>query len=67
MAACGAGAATNPVIGYLSARSPDNSADIIAAFRQGLNQAGFSDGQNVSMNLVSLTAISTDCLGWRLT
>ena len=38
-----------PVIGYLSARSPDNSADIIAAFRQGLNQAGFSDGQNVSI------------------
>ena len=36
-----------PVIGYLSARSPDNSADIIAAFRQGLNNAGFTDGQNV--------------------
>lgn len=36
-----------PVIGYLSARSPENSADIIAAFRQGLNEAGFTDGQNV--------------------
>jgi putative ABC transport system substrate-binding protein len=36
-----------PVIGYLSARSPDNSADIVAAFRQGLNKAGFTDGQNV--------------------
>ena len=36
-----------PVIGYLSARSPDNSADIIAAFRQGLNKGGFTDGQNV--------------------
>jgi putative ABC transport system substrate-binding protein len=36
-----------PVIGYLSARSPDNSADIIAAFRQGLSKAGFTDGQNV--------------------
>jgi putative ABC transport system substrate-binding protein len=38
-----------PVIGYLSARSPDNSADIIAAFRQGLTEAGFTDGQNVSI------------------
>jgi putative ABC transport system substrate-binding protein len=38
---------TIPVIGYLSARSRDNSADIIAAFRQGLNEAGFTDGHNV--------------------
>jgi putative ABC transport system substrate-binding protein len=36
-----------PVIGYLSSRSPDNSADIIAAFRRGLSEAGFVDGKNV--------------------
>jgi putative tryptophan/tyrosine transport system substrate-binding protein len=36
-----------PVIGYLSSRSPTESADIVAAFRQGLNEAGFVDEQNV--------------------
>jgi putative ABC transport system substrate-binding protein len=35
------------MIGYLSSRSPTESADIVAAFRQGLNEAGFVDGQNV--------------------
>ena len=36
-----------PLIGYLSSRSPGNSTDIIAAFRRGLGEAGFVDGQNV--------------------
>ncbi len=36
-----------PVIGYLGSRSPRNSADIIAAFRRGLNDAGFVEGRNV--------------------
>jgi putative ABC transport system substrate-binding protein len=36
-----------PLIGYLSSRSPGNSADIIAAFRRGLSEGGFVDGQNV--------------------
>ena len=36
-----------PVIGYLSSRSPTDSAHIVAAFRQGLNEAGFVDKQNV--------------------
>jgi putative ABC transport system substrate-binding protein len=38
-----------PVIGYLSGRSPGESAHIVAAFRQGLKEAGFVDGQNVSI------------------
>jgi putative ABC transport system substrate-binding protein len=38
---------TLPVIGYLSSRSPNESAHIVAAFRQGLQEAGFVDGQNV--------------------
>jgi putative ABC transport system substrate-binding protein len=36
-----------PLIGYLSSRSPGNSADIIAAFRRGLSEVGFVEGQNV--------------------
>jgi putative ABC transport system substrate-binding protein len=36
-----------PVIGYLSGRSPTDSADIVAAFRQGLNEAGFVEQENV--------------------
>src|SRR5215468_3877519 len=38
-----------PVIGYLSQRSPTDSASIVAAFRQGLKEAGFVEGQNVAI------------------
>jgi putative ABC transport system substrate-binding protein len=36
-----------PVIGYLSTRSLEDSADIVAAFRKGLNEVGYNEGQNV--------------------
>jgi len=36
-----------PVIGYLSQRSPTDSAGIVAAFRQGLKEEGYVEGQNV--------------------
>jgi putative tryptophan/tyrosine transport system substrate-binding protein len=32
---------------FLSARSPGESANVVAAFRQGLNEAGYIEGQNV--------------------
>src|SRR6266853_3230246 len=35
-----------PVIGFLSSRSPGESAGVVAAFRQGLGEAGFIEGQN---------------------
>jgi putative tryptophan/tyrosine transport system substrate-binding protein len=38
-----------PVIGYLSARSPSDSATLLAAFRKGLDAAGFVEGQNVAI------------------
>src|SRR5215468_3696275 len=38
-----------PVIGYLSQRSPTDSASIVAAFRQGLKEEGFVEGQNVAI------------------
>jgi putative ABC transport system substrate-binding protein len=36
-----------PVIGYLSQRSPTDSAGIVSAFRQGLKEQGYVEGQNV--------------------
>jgi len=35
------------VIGYLSARSPQDTAHLVEAFRRGLAEAGFVEGQNV--------------------
>jgi putative ABC transport system substrate-binding protein len=38
-----------PVIGFLHSASPDAHADILRAFRQGLQDAGFVEGQNVTI------------------
>ena len=38
---------TMPVVGFLSSRSPGESDGVVAAFRQGLGEAGFVEGQNV--------------------
>jgi putative tryptophan/tyrosine transport system substrate-binding protein len=38
-----------PVIGFMSSRSPRESASVVAAFRQGLRESGFIEGQNVSI------------------
>jgi putative ABC transport system substrate-binding protein len=39
-----------PVIGYLSQRSPTDSVSIVAAFRQGLKEMGYVEGQNVAID-----------------
>ena len=36
-----------PVVGFLSSRSPGESDELVAAFRKGLRQIGFVEGQNV--------------------
>jgi putative tryptophan/tyrosine transport system substrate-binding protein len=36
-----------PVIGFLSSRSPGESAGVVAAFRRGLRETGFAEGQNL--------------------
>jgi ABC-type uncharacterized transport system substrate-binding protein len=38
-----------PIVGYLSFTSPDQRPTLVAAFQQGLEQAGFVVGQNVTI------------------
>jgi putative tryptophan/tyrosine transport system substrate-binding protein len=38
-----------PVVGFVSSRSPNESASAVAAFRQGLTEAGYVEGQNVDL------------------
>ena len=39
-----------PMIGFLRSTSAANSAHLVAAFRRGLNEAGFVEGQNVAID-----------------
>src|SRR5262249_4682875 len=41
---------TMPVIGFLSSRSATDSALQVTAFRQALNEAGYVEGQNVTID-----------------
>jgi putative tryptophan/tyrosine transport system substrate-binding protein len=38
-----------PVVGFLNGASPDAYAPFLAAFQQGLNEAGYVEGQNVAI------------------
>jgi putative ABC transport system substrate-binding protein len=38
-----------PVVGFVNGRSPETSAPVARAFRQGLNEAGYVEGQNVTV------------------
>jgi putative ABC transport system substrate-binding protein len=38
-----------PVIGFLSSRSPAESEGVVAAFRKGLRETGFVEGQNLAI------------------
>ena len=62
-----------PVIGFLSARSPAESAYLIAGFREGLKQSGYVEGQNVAIEYRSsdgqhdrLPALAAELVGHRV-
>ena len=64
---------TMPVIGYLGLRSPTLDAPFIAAFHKGLNEAGFVDGKNVTIEFRSaqndygrLSALAADLVQRRV-
>ena len=59
-----------PVIGFLSSRSPEDSVDGLEAFRRGLKEGGFTEGENVAIEFrwalgdySRLPALATDLVG----
>jgi putative tryptophan/tyrosine transport system substrate-binding protein len=44
--------AAMPVVGFLNSASPDGYVPMVAAFRQGLKEAGYVDGQNAAIEYV---------------
>jgi putative tryptophan/tyrosine transport system substrate-binding protein len=59
-----------PTVGYLSGGSPTPFAPFLAAFREGLRESGYTEGQNVAIeyrwaegNYDRLPALATDLVG----
>ncbi|MDF2766805.1 MAG: ABC-type uncharacterized transport system, periplasmic component [Rhodospirillales bacterium] len=62
-----------PLIGFLSSRSPGESASLVAAFREGLRESGYVEGQNVHIafrwaegNYARLPALAAELVGRRV-
>jgi putative ABC transport system substrate-binding protein len=62
-----------PVIGFLSIASPGPSAPLVTAFRQGLSETGYVEGQNVAIEYRwaedrqdRLSALAADLVGRRV-
>ena len=50
-----------PVVGWLSTRAPGEGAYLLAAFRQGLKEAGYVEGQNVTLEFRGEKDITSEC------
>src|SRR5262249_38752729 len=68
--AAGAQQKAIPVIGYLAFGTPDTAAPLVAAFRQGLSETGYVEGQNVAIEIRGaggdydrLPALAADLVG----
>jgi putative ABC transport system substrate-binding protein len=53
-----------PVIGFLRSSSIERSAHLVTAFRQGLKEVGYFEGQNVAIEYRSAEG-ECDCQRWR--
>src|SRR6266481_932250 len=59
--------AAMPLIGFMSTRSPEDSVHLLEAFRRGLKEGGFVEGENVAIEFrwargdyTRLPALATD-------
>jgi putative ABC transport system substrate-binding protein len=62
-----------PLIGFMSGRSPEDSAHLVTAFRQGLSDIGFVESQNIAIEFRwargqydRLPALAADLVGRRV-
>jgi putative ABC transport system substrate-binding protein len=62
-----------PVVGWMSGRSPEDSAYLLAAFREGLRETGFVEGESVAIEYrwargqyEQLPTMATDLVGRRI-
>ena len=55
-----------PVIGFLSIESLETSRDQVAAFRRGLSEAGYVEGQNVTIDYRWAEGQADRCRRWLL-